>query len=178
MVCSFTALGAGMEGAFDRWKGAPMARFSRIRFGDGADDRAAHRVRRGVLRGGRDRREFAEFHKRITGEHHKYLITVGRFRQFVNAWFAGWRPAAGSGKHSHLNGGEGLANSASRCWPRIAAMTCPRIASVKGPGARERREVNGGSDMKAPGSTPQDQAGADESVALASLRGHSQGQHE
>ena len=38
----------------------------------------------------------------------KYLVTVGRFRQFVNAWNAGWVPAEGSGKHSHLNSGMGL----------------------------------------------------------------------
>jgi formylglycine-generating enzyme required for sulfatase activity len=40
----------------------------------------------------------------------KYLVTVGRFRQFVSAWNAGagWTPPAGSGKHTHLNGGLGL----------------------------------------------------------------------
>jgi sulfatase modifying factor 1 len=40
----------------------------------------------------------------------KYLVTVGRFRQFVNAWNngAGYTPAAGSGKHTYLNGGNGL----------------------------------------------------------------------
>ncbi len=38
----------------------------------------------------------------------KYLVTVGRFRQFVNAWRGGWTPPQGSGKHSHLNGGRGL----------------------------------------------------------------------
>jgi hypothetical protein len=40
----------------------------------------------------------------------KYLVTVGRFRQFVHAWNggAGWLPAPGSGKHTHLNGGQGL----------------------------------------------------------------------
>ena len=42
----------------------------------------------------------------------KYLITVGRFRRFVEASVAGWVPTAGSGKHTHLNGGKGLANSA------------------------------------------------------------------
>jgi formylglycine-generating enzyme required for sulfatase activity len=42
----------------------------------------------------------------------KYLVTVGRFRQFVIAWSggAGWKPAPGSGKHTHLNGGKGLVN--------------------------------------------------------------------
>jgi formylglycine-generating enzyme required for sulfatase activity len=38
----------------------------------------------------------------------KYLVTVGRFRQFVLAWKGGWLPAAGSGKHTHLNEGNGL----------------------------------------------------------------------
>jgi formylglycine-generating enzyme required for sulfatase activity len=41
----------------------------------------------------------------------KYLVTVGRFRQFVAAWDAGWRPPAGSGKHSDVNGGAGLINA-------------------------------------------------------------------
>ncbi len=40
----------------------------------------------------------------------KYLVTVGRFRQFVNGG-AGHVPASGTGKHTHLNGGMGLANS-------------------------------------------------------------------
>jgi formylglycine-generating enzyme required for sulfatase activity len=40
----------------------------------------------------------------------KYLVTVGRFRQFVSAWNngSGYVPPAGSGKHAHLNGGLGL----------------------------------------------------------------------
>lgn len=41
----------------------------------------------------------------------KYEVTVGRFRKFVDAVVGGWRPAAGSGKHSHLNSGNGLVNS-------------------------------------------------------------------
>lgn len=45
----------------------------------------------------------------------KYDVTVGRFRQFVNAVLppdggTGWLPAIGSGKHAYLNGGMGLAN--------------------------------------------------------------------
>jgi sulfatase modifying factor 1 len=45
----------------------------------------------------------------------KYEVTVGRFRQFVTAWNGGtgYTPAAGSGKHTHLNGGQGLASSDS-----------------------------------------------------------------
>jgi formylglycine-generating enzyme required for sulfatase activity len=44
----------------------------------------------------------------------KYEVTVGRFRQFAKAWGSGsgYLPPAGSGKHTHLNGGQGLANSA------------------------------------------------------------------
>jgi len=41
----------------------------------------------------------------------RYDVTVGRFRQFVAAWNGGWTPAPGSGKHTHLNAGMGLANS-------------------------------------------------------------------
>ncbi|HLK40125.1 MAG TPA: SUMF1/EgtB/PvdO family nonheme iron enzyme [Polyangiaceae bacterium] len=45
----------------------------------------------------------------------KYLVTVGRFRKFVAAWAggSGWLPAAGAGKHTYLNGGKGLADSAN-----------------------------------------------------------------
>jgi formylglycine-generating enzyme required for sulfatase activity len=44
----------------------------------------------------------------------RYLVTVGRFRRFVNAWRggSGYTPRAGSGKHAHLNGGRGLASTA------------------------------------------------------------------
>jgi sulfatase modifying factor 1 len=38
----------------------------------------------------------------------RYLATVGRFRKFVAAWNAGWRPPAGAGKHDRANGGLGL----------------------------------------------------------------------
>jgi formylglycine-generating enzyme len=41
----------------------------------------------------------------------KDLVTVGRFRKFVAGSVAGWIPAAGSGRHAHLNDGQGLANS-------------------------------------------------------------------
>jgi len=42
----------------------------------------------------------------------KYETTVGRLRQFVNYLASGGAaPAAGSGKHAHLNGGKGLADS-------------------------------------------------------------------
>jgi formylglycine-generating enzyme required for sulfatase activity len=49
----------------------------------------------------------------------KYDVTVGRFRQFIQAWDGGsgldggggYVPPPGSGKHAHLNGGMGLANA-------------------------------------------------------------------
>ena len=46
----------------------------------------------------------------------KYLVTVGRFRQFVRAVLpadggAGWLPSEGSGRHTYLNGGAGLASA-------------------------------------------------------------------
>ncbi|MGD0676226.1 MAG: hypothetical protein ABSC94_12455 [Polyangiaceae bacterium] len=39
----------------------------------------------------------------------KYLVTVGRFRQYVNYLTdgTGAPPANGSGSHTHLNGGTG-----------------------------------------------------------------------
>jgi sulfatase modifying factor 1 len=37
-----------------------------------------------------------------------FRLDKGRFRQFVNAVDAGWLPAQGAGKHTHLNGGLGL----------------------------------------------------------------------
>jgi formylglycine-generating enzyme required for sulfatase activity len=40
----------------------------------------------------------------------KYLVTVGRFRQFVNGG-RGHIPAAGTGKHAYLNSGQGLSNN-------------------------------------------------------------------
>jgi formylglycine-generating enzyme required for sulfatase activity len=42
----------------------------------------------------------------------KYEVTVGRFREYVKYLENGGAPpAAGSGKHTHLNGGQGLADS-------------------------------------------------------------------
>jgi hypothetical protein len=43
----------------------------------------------------------------------KYLVSAGRFRRFVTAWDRGdgYVSDVGSGKHTHLNGGKGLADS-------------------------------------------------------------------
>src|SRR5450631_2078434 len=45
----------------------------------------------------------------------KYEVTVGRFRQFAKAWGkgSGYLPPAGSGKHTHLNGGRGLVDGSA-----------------------------------------------------------------
>jgi formylglycine-generating enzyme required for sulfatase activity len=47
----------------------------------------------------------------------KYAVTVARFRQFVSAWSGGYTPRAGAGKHTHLNGGNGLAATAGGYEP-------------------------------------------------------------
>jgi sulfatase modifying factor 1 len=65
----------------------------------------------------------------------KYDVTVGRFRQFVKAVLpagdggVGWRPAVGSGKHSHLNGGLGLADIGSAADGGAAAHEQGWVAS-------------------------------------------------
>jgi sulfatase modifying factor 1 len=58
----------------------------------------------------------------------KYLVTAGRFRQFVSAWNGGWMPAAGSGKHTHLNGGNGLAATGGGFEPGWVATDDSNIA--------------------------------------------------
>jgi sulfatase modifying factor 1 len=40
----------------------------------------------------------------------KYLVTLARFRRFIDAVVAGWVPPAGAGRHEHVNGGRGLAD--------------------------------------------------------------------
>jgi formylglycine-generating enzyme required for sulfatase activity len=93
----------------------------------------------------------------------KYHVTVGRFRQFVNAVLPsdggiGWLPPAGSGKHTHLNGGLGLADSA-RCaayepgWvtsddvnvaPTAVHLGCggPQSTWTAAPGSNENLPIN------------------------------------
>jgi formylglycine-generating enzyme len=41
----------------------------------------------------------------------KYMVTVGRYREFIDARRHGYAPQPASGKHRHLNGGKGLADS-------------------------------------------------------------------
>lgn len=92
----------------------------------------------------------------------KYEVTVSRFRKFVGAWVNGYRPAAGSGIHTHLNGGMGLADSSSpgsfeqgwnTAWASVSldqqvdwdtALTCGDALSTwtSQPGANEGLAIN------------------------------------
>jgi sulfatase modifying factor 1 len=87
----------------------------------------------------------------------KYLVTMGRFRQYASAWSAGWRPAAGSGKHTHLNGGQGVTtNGAAGTYepgwvvsddtylgPTTANLASnPMCDWTSAPGVRENDPVN------------------------------------
>jgi sulfatase modifying factor 1 len=85
----------------------------------------------------------------------KYLVTVGRFRQFANAWNGGYRPGAGAGKHTYLNGAQGLQNSAgsgyesgwdAASWNDTAAIdpTCGSVADTwtATPGSQENLPIN------------------------------------
>ncbi len=88
----------------------------------------------------------------------KYDVTVGRFRQFVTAWNggAGWTPSVGSGKHAHLNSGQGLANSGaagtyepgwvmsdtSNIAPTSSNLACSAYASwTASPGSNENLAI-------------------------------------
>ncbi len=90
----------------------------------------------------------------------KYLVTVGRFRQFVGAWNGGigYLPPAGSGKHTYLAGGKGLADSSQagahepgwlasddgNVMPTTASLTCDsRYATwTAAPGKNEDLPIN------------------------------------
>jgi formylglycine-generating enzyme required for sulfatase activity len=72
----------------------------------------------------------------------KYEVTVGRFRKFVDAWVGGWRPSAGSGKHTHLNGGSGLTKTAGgdesgwdAAWAAYVGAPATTGTVPTGPGA-------------------------------------------
>ena len=62
----------------------------------------------------------------------KYLVTVGRFRQFVNAWNggSGFVPPARSGKHTHLNGGRGLKATGGGYEPGWVASDDANISPI------------------------------------------------
>lgn len=58
----------------------------------------------------------------------KFEVTVGRFRQFVGAWHAGYTPPAGSGWHIHLNAGRGLNTTGEGYEPGWAATYDGNVA--------------------------------------------------
>jgi formylglycine-generating enzyme required for sulfatase activity len=64
----------------------------------------------------------------------KYEVTVGRFRKFVEAVVTGWKPAAASGKHAHVNGGAGLSNSAGsgyeQGWDEAWSTALPTVKAM------------------------------------------------
>jgi formylglycine-generating enzyme required for sulfatase activity len=89
----------------------------------------------------------------------RFEVTVGRFRKFVGAWSAGWRPDDGSGKHVHLNGGMGLVHTGVMStyeqgwniflWPYNVAPTDSNLLCNAGyatwtsaPGDNENRAIN------------------------------------
>jgi formylglycine-generating enzyme len=90
----------------------------------------------------------------------KYEITVGRFRPFIAAWLAGWRPATGAGKHAHLNTGKGLTTTAGgyepgwnqtwassfpttgTAWDSSLSCGAVRYTWTSAPGANENVPVN------------------------------------
>jgi sulfatase modifying factor 1 len=87
----------------------------------------------------------------------KYDVTVGRFRQFVDAALpsdggAGWFPAPGSGKHTYLNGGNGLNATGGGYEPgwlaaddvNIAPMPCglPSDTWTASVGSQENLPIN------------------------------------
>jgi formylglycine-generating enzyme required for sulfatase activity len=89
----------------------------------------------------------------------KYLVTVGRFRQFVRAFSGGYIPSTGAGKHTYLNGGQGLENSApdagyemgwnSTDWSTDVAPTSTSLQSCQPdytwtstPGAQENLPID------------------------------------
>ncbi len=90
----------------------------------------------------------------------KYEVTVGRFRKFVDAWVAGWRPAAGSGKHIHVNAGLGLANTAGgheagweSIWTTYLGAPSSWNPSPSGAGAVVRADWDTNLGWCGPGST-------------------------
>ncbi len=92
----------------------------------------------------------------------KHEVTVGRFRKFVAAAVGGWKPAAGSGKHTHLNGGSGLAatgggnepgwdttwntelHTSQATWDGASSLNCSAVYSTWTPsaGSNETRPIN------------------------------------
>jgi formylglycine-generating enzyme required for sulfatase activity len=87
----------------------------------------------------------------------RFEVTVGRFRPFVDAIVAGWRPPAGAGKHTHLNGGLGISRElgwstdwndhlpkTKERWSDDTHLACDVELSAwtAEPGSRENHAIN------------------------------------
>jgi formylglycine-generating enzyme required for sulfatase activity len=86
----------------------------------------------------------------------RYEVTVGRFRKFVAAVVGGWKPAAGSGKHAHLSGGQipgetgwntswnSHLHGAKSTWDSNGALACESTFATWTPeaGANENKPVS------------------------------------
>ncbi len=85
----------------------------------------------------------------------KYEVTVARFRPFVAAVVGGFRPAEGSGKHTHLNSGAGLNGGTESGWLSVwnsnvpadtaswdAALMCPGATWTSAIGATDTLPIN------------------------------------
>jgi formylglycine-generating enzyme required for sulfatase activity len=87
----------------------------------------------------------------------RFEVSVGRFRKFVAQWNAGWRPAAGDGKHTLLlkDGGAEDAGPGDTGWdvgweklaaPIDATLECEpefgKYTWTRSPGANENRPIN------------------------------------
>jgi formylglycine-generating enzyme len=87
----------------------------------------------------------------------RYEVTVGRFRQFVTAWNngKGWTPPEGSGKHVHLNDGQGLTNSGAvgafeSGWSTVYDSSLAPIARFSGCGTTATWTAAAGSNESRP----------------------------
>ncbi len=90
----------------------------------------------------------------------KYEVTVGRFRPFVDAVVAGYRPTPGSGKHVHIPSG-GLTNAYDMdrleggwdpawnvnvasdwaTWNDVQHLSCPKTSWTASSGNDERKPI-------------------------------------
>jgi sulfatase modifying factor 1 len=86
----------------------------------------------------------------------RYDVTVGRFRRFLSAVLGGYAPAAGSGKHAHLNEGRGVNGGTEPGWDAAwsadlarpaarwnEALACDRSATwTEHPTSEDARPIN------------------------------------
>jgi len=90
----------------------------------------------------------------------RYEATVGRFREFVAATVAGWTPSSGSGKHTHLNGGQGLVDTGGGyekgwdpTWPGLPTTASAWTTELSGTGATWTATAGNGESLPIGGAT-------------------------